>query len=113
LWYAKFWKEEENPTAQARQNKVGVVRVSDSETGKENEISPTSRARQNQVGFLEVLVCKSFEKAKQVQVYKPSRIKLDLWRTSWFAILRESEISPTLQARRNKVGFVRVSDCET
>jgi hypothetical protein len=69
LWYAKFWKEEENPTAQARQNKVGVVRVSDSETGKENEISPTSRARQNQVGFLEVLVCKSFEKAKQVQVF--------------------------------------------
>jgi hypothetical protein len=68
-----------SPTLQARQHKVGLVRVSDYETGNETKISPTSRARQNKVGLIGLC----------------SRIP------------RENETSPTLQAQQNKVGLMR------
>jgi hypothetical protein len=103
---------------------------------RENKTSPTSQAQQNKVCLMGVLVFKSLRKTRKVQLYRPGKIKFDLRasflanrlrkpnelkficpaKQSWTSggglgsqILRENETSPTLQARRNKVGLMRVS----
>jgi hypothetical protein len=100
-----FGENETSPTLQAQQNKVGFLKVwacKPLEQTNQVKLRGPSKIKldlwkfwlanpwrkrkktttlqnwQNKVGLLEVFPYKSLEKAKQVQLYRPSRITLDL-----------------------------------